>query len=177
MMWIDRGLDDHARKRKRRGTMRFALGALLAFMLIGSMAIGTSAQKEAGCDDISADLAQVRLEQNPSYATRAQLDPDGDGIACEDDELAERDSEGAENDRDERDGRAGEGIGGGGRTESGEGRGGEGLGGRPDSHAVDDMPAVGVGTATSGMLAAILAGALSVVSLGGAAVAHRRGRA
>jgi hypothetical protein len=68
MMWINRGLDDHARKRKRRGTMRFALGALLAFMLIGSMAIGTSAQKEAGCDDISADLAQVRLEQNPSYA-------------------------------------------------------------------------------------------------------------
>ncbi len=150
--------------------MRLVSGILLAFALAGSLAAGVAAQNEVVCDDVSADKAQTILDQNPTYATRAVLDADGDGIACEADE-----------------GGAG-GIGGGGRITSGQaddagnqtadepgvrasgrsagGQGSNGSGTDPAAVA-DQLPVVGVGSVPSTVSIPLLLAALGFAVLGG----------
>ncbi len=67
---------------------RYALGFMLAAALVALPASGAGAQADAGCDTLTADEAQVLLDSQPTYANRDLLDPDGDGIACEPDEIA-----------------------------------------------------------------------------------------
>jgi len=156
---------------------RLVSGTLLAFALASGLAVGTAAQDEIGCEDVSAEEAQALLDQNPTYATRSLLDPDGDGVACEEDELAAAGA-GAEaaqaaTDGEDDDGNEDEGIGGGGRTAEDQGDDG---GGRA-AIAVNGLPATGVGAGAAPVAAPLLAVALGLAGLGGAVAARGARRA
>lgn len=67
---------------------RLALVAFAVLALASHVSIG-AAQEVAACAGLGVTEAQARLDADPTYATRSEIDPDGDGVACNEDTCAD----------------------------------------------------------------------------------------
>lgn len=177
---------------------RYLLGFLLAVALLATPASGVGAQGDAGCDTLSAAEAQTLLDSQPTYANRDLLDPDGDGVACEADELAAAPAEGcdpataadtaAADPADDAGADANAGDAAADPAGSDDAKGGTAdvsdpcdpataRGGSGNGVTVNGLPSTGAGAANPAILIALLAAASALGGVGIAAASRHRARA
>lgn len=137
----------------------FVVAALMGF---GVAAATAQDQDEVSCEALTAEEAQAALDENPTYATRFELDLNDDGIACnEEDSGTADDAETEESDT---------GVGMPGRERT------RGAGDAPSAGGTESMPDSGVGTmagTSSRLFVLTLLGLSGVIATLGLALGRR----
>lgn len=131
---------------------QFVTVVLVVAALMGLNVAAATAQDEVSCESLTAEEAQAALDADPTYATRADLDLNEDGIACNEEESGAADD--AETDESD----TGVGMPGRERTRD--------AGDDPSAGGAETMPNSGVGTmvdSSSRLLALTLLGLSGVL--------------